>query len=475
VSTTHPLARIIETAAEGRYPVADGGWSRLPTWRSGLQAVIAFTGHAVFCVEDDVSDARIRELSADGYGGATNAYLMTAIAGAGGWVGSHDALMVARGTGPQNARAAEPDTNALVLRPDLAGHSRVEYARRTRDELQVFGFPDKTREAVLMWRVVSPACPSSATSSSRGAAAGVRAVPSPPQDCNRSRGAKSSSRVSRRATPRACGASSRRASRRSGRSNSSAAQRIFRTEPARLGGRRARGRRRSRGSDSPRAALWRADFGSAESGTVEPTTHAAAARRDDLGVDRATLAIYERHASDWALRRGAAADDLGARFRATVGGGRVLDAGCGVGRYLDQLGPPAVGMDVTAAMLEIARRASTSPLVRADLEALPFADATFAGIYARHSYLHLPKPRFAAAMGEARRVLARGGSLLLTMIAGDGEGPSLAGDDFPGRWYSLWRAPELEEALSSAGFIAVETSTVEGKAFVDLLVNARRP
>src|SRR5579862_609047 len=111
---------------------------------------IAFAGHAVFCVEDDVSDARIRELSADGYGGATNAYLMTAIAGAGGWVGSHDALMVARGTGPQNARAAEPDTNALVLRPDLAGHSRVEYARRTRDELQVFGFPDKTREAVLI-------------------------------------------------------------------------------------------------------------------------------------------------------------------------------------------------------------------------------------------------------------------------------------------------------------------------------------
>jgi SAM-dependent methyltransferase len=189
-------------------------------------------------------------------------------------------------------------------------------------------------------------------------------------------------------------------------------------------------------------------------------------------VERTTVDLYERHATEWARRRGPANDDLGLRFRRTVGAGLVLDAGCGPGRYLAQLGSPVVGLDVTGGMLRVARRAG-SPLVHGDLEALPFPAGTFAGLFARHSYLHLPKARLPAALADARRVLAPGGLLLLTMIPGDHEGPARAGDDFPGRWFALWRAEELAGALGVAGFGAVEISTVREQDGEDLFATGR--
>ena len=90
-----------------------------------------------------------------------------------------------------------------------------------------------------------------------------------------------------------------------------------------------------------------------------------------------------------------------------------------------------------AAMLALAGRRA-KPLVRADLEHLPFATARFSGVFARRSYLHIPKPRVGNALAEAARVLQPGGLLLIAMISGNYEGHSLPGDDIPGRWFSLW-------------------------------------
>jgi len=85
-------------------------------------------------------------------------------------------------------------------------------------------------------------------------------------------------------------------------------------------------------------------------------------------MDAGTVAVYERRAHEWIERRGEASDGLGRRFRERVGSGLVADLGCGAGRYLAEIGQPLVGVDVTAAMLALARR-SGYPLVRADLEA----------------------------------------------------------------------------------------------------------
>src|SRR3954452_12732323 len=90
----HPLASVIMDAAEGRYPAADGAWQVMPTWRPGLQAVVAFTGHAVLAVSPGISKARLTALGTDGYGGAHHPRVVTSLAGPGGWIDSLDVMLV---------------------------------------------------------------------------------------------------------------------------------------------------------------------------------------------------------------------------------------------------------------------------------------------------------------------------------------------------------------------------------------------
>lgn len=143
MSPVHPLAKVIEDAERGRFPNPDGGWSRAPQWRLGLEAVVAFTAHAVFCLGSDVTDDRLRELGANGYGGAHDPRLITAIAGPGAQIGSIDVLFVARGGGGTRH-------GTLVPRPDLFNHPRVKYAANIRDDLDVYGFDDPARSAVAI-------------------------------------------------------------------------------------------------------------------------------------------------------------------------------------------------------------------------------------------------------------------------------------------------------------------------------------
>jgi SAM-dependent methyltransferase len=198
-------------------------------------------------------------------------------------------------------------------------------------------------------------------------------------------------------------------------------------------------------------------------------------------VDRDTVAVYQEKAGEWRSRRGERGDGLGAEFRSTAGPGPVVDLGCGVGRYLTEIGAPVIGMDATAAMLReathvLAESPSPPVLVRGDLEALPFAERTLVGLFARHSYLHLPKTSVLPALREARRVLVAGGLLFLSLIPGDYEGRSLPHDDFPGRYFALWSEAELEAVLAEAGFreARVETRERLGGRQPDLVGRARR-
>lgn len=191
-------------------------------------------------------------------------------------------------------------------------------------------------------------------------------------------------------------------------------------------------------------------------------------------MDRATVTVYERSAPEWLSRRGDKGDGLGRHFRTLVGPGPVIDLGCGAGRYLAELGDPVVGVDATEAMLHLAARRER-PLVRGDLEALPFADGAIAGLFARHSYLHVPKGRLLGAFSEALRVLRPGGTLLASLIGGSYEGYALPGDDFPGRFFALVEAAELRRLLEDAGFSDVAVERLERRrGDHDLLATARR-
>src|SRR5262252_3245853 len=93
--------------------------------------------------------------------------------------------------------------------------------------------------------------------------------------------------------------------------------------------------------------------------------------------------------------------------------GRVVgDVGCGSGRYIGALrgvGAQVVGIDLSVGML--AGVPDPPPLVAADGQSLPIADASLDVVTMMHMLYHVPDP--ACALAEAARVLRVGGSLLV--------------------------------------------------------------
>lgn len=142
LSETGDLATLLADASAGQFPDPDGGWSRIPPWRDGVEAIVAFTGHAYFAVAEDIPAARIDELGADGLGGAHAPSVIQAIAGPQAWIDSLDVVLVVR-----TADAAAP--SRLVERPDLADHPRARLAARIRDEVQVLGYPQPENTSLV--------------------------------------------------------------------------------------------------------------------------------------------------------------------------------------------------------------------------------------------------------------------------------------------------------------------------------------
>jgi ubiquinone/menaquinone biosynthesis C-methylase UbiE len=106
--------------------------------------------------------------------------------------------------------------------------------------------------------------------------------------------------------------------------------------------------------------------------------------------------------------------------------GPVLELGCGTGRVtrpLAKAGLNIVGVDRSAAMLErihnrIPHPTSRIPLVRADIRALPFSDASFPMVIAPYGILQsLIRPNdLTAALASAARVVAPGGTFGIDLV-----------------------------------------------------------
>lgn len=93
---------------------------------------------------------------------------------------------------------------------------------------------------------------------------------------------------------------------------------------------------------------------------------------------------------------------------ATLGPGRVLDVGAGVGHSFHLLAPrETVGVDLEPAVLAGQPRET----VVADMRALPFADASFASVLSVHAIEHVPDG--ARAVAETARVLEPDGTAVL--------------------------------------------------------------
>lgn len=135
--------------------------------------------------------------------------------------------------------------------------------------------------------------------------------------------------------------------------------------------------------------------------------------------------IAEQYAADFAdelTRKPFDVERLRA-FAAACGRGSVLDVGCGaaghIGRFVADLGPRVVGVDLSPRSVALARRLNpTVSFVAADMRALPFSAGAYAGVVAFYSLVYEADPT--EALAELRRVLRPGGGLLVAVHAGEG-------------------------------------------------------
>lgn len=89
----------------------------------------------------------------------------------------------------------------------------------------------------------------------------------------------------------------------------------------------------------------------------------------------------------------------------------ILDAGCGTGLNLRHLPPGSTGIDINPRNIALLQqRLPNHTVVEGDVEALPFADASFGTVLCTEVIEHIPDP--SAALAEYRRVLQPDGVLI---------------------------------------------------------------
>ncbi|MGW2491855.1 class I SAM-dependent methyltransferase [Streptomyces sp. NPDC001606] len=151
---------------------------------------------------------------------------------------------------------------------------------------------------------------------------------------------------------------------------------------------------------------------------------------DDVDFLAATRTFYDTVAEDYAghfpgvtARTPVERALIGAYAELVGAGGKVADLGCGPGRntaYLASLGLAAFGLDLSGAMLAIARRENPGlRFEQGSMLELPLADGTLDGVVSWYSSIHTPTAELPRLFAEFHRVLAPGGHLLLAFQVGE--------------------------------------------------------
>jgi SAM-dependent methyltransferase len=137
--------------------------------------------------------------------------------------------------------------------------------------------------------------------------------------------------------------------------------------------------------------------------------------------------------------------------------GPVLDIGCGEGRLARVLSDRAAWVGIDSSPTQLAENLFR-PVVRGDMRALPFSDASFAEVTHLWCLYHLEDPSIAIA--EGKRVLRSGGRYFASTAARDND-PEILPEGYPPSSF------DAEEALSivASTFENVEAERWDGRFF----------
>lgn len=180
---------------------------------------------------------------------------------------------------------------------------------------------------------------------------------------------------------------------------------------------------------------------------------------DDLAhVTSTTIADYQQRAP-W-FWQGTKDHDVSQNIDALLRHARaapplsILDIGCGPGRDLvtfTGLGHRAVGLDGTAAFVEMARQHSGCEVLHQNLLALDLPRERFDGVFANAVLFHVPSQELGRVLGELRETLVAGGVL----FASNPHGPDI--EQWNGQRYGCYLSwASWRERVLAAGFSEIE-------------------
>lgn len=177
----------------------------------------------------------------------------------------------------------------------------------------------------------------------------------------------------------------------------------------------------------------------------------------DLMADKETLEVYANYAEDYAKRFAQDKPDVHLRkfMSALPTQAHVLDLGCGTGRttaFMARAGIDVEGWDASPEMASVGLQQHEQVIRIATFDQLD-AHATYDGIFANFSLLHVPKAEMAKCLARIAKALKPGGLLHIGLKTGEGEAR-----DKLGRFYAYYTDPEITALLNDVGLPSIDRS-----------------
>lgn len=165
---------------------------------------------------------------------------------------------------------------------------------------------------------------------------------------------------------------------------------------------------------------------------------------------------------------------------------RLLDIGCGTGRFLDivkQVWPrlPSLGLDLSEPYIRYAKRHlgrwSRINFVVGNAESIPTPDASYDAVTSIFMFHELPPKVRRIIFGECARILKPGGRFVLLDSLQRGDQPDYEGllDLFPQNYHEPYYASYVTEAFDTIAKACGLTHTCDVKAFVSKVMVFDKP